>query len=108
MSTLLTDFLLSISYNRFLLNYTSEKKVYLTASPQCPFPDAWMAGSLSTGLFDYVWVQYYNNYCAYSGDISQLKDTWYQWTTQIPTNKIFLGFQQPLLRRTMDSSQVMI
>lgn len=63
----------------------------MTASPQCPFPDAWMGGALSTGLFDYVWVKYYNSYCVYNGDISQLKDTWDQWTTQVPATEIFLG-----------------
>ncbi|KAG5626699.1 hypothetical protein H5410_011917 [Solanum commersonii] len=37
------------------------KKVYLTAAPQCPFPDACVGGALKTGVFDYVWVQFYNN-----------------------------------------------
>ncbi|XP_058082670.1 acidic endochitinase-like [Magnolia sinica] len=76
---------------RFLKGYPSPKKVYLTAAPQCPFPDAWMGGELSTGLFDYVWVQFYNNYCEYTGNITQLKDTWDQWTTKIRATKIFLG-----------------
>jgi chitinase len=31
----------------------------LTASPQCPFPDHWHNGLLSTGLFDHVWIQFY-------------------------------------------------
>ncbi|KAH1154221.1 hypothetical protein GYH30_049742, partial [Glycine max] len=37
------------------------KKVYITAAPQCPFPDAWIGNALTTGLFDFVWVQFYNN-----------------------------------------------
>ncbi|XVF78430.1 hypothetical protein PTKIN_Ptkin14bG0132100 [Pterospermum kingtungense] len=41
---------------RYLSRYsTGCKKVYLTAAPQCPFPDAWVGGALKTGLFDYVW-----------------------------------------------------
>jgi chitinase len=47
---------------RYLSGYSKQgKKVYLTAAPQCPFPDAWIGGALKTGLFEYVWVQFYNN-----------------------------------------------
>ncbi|KAK6918297.1 Glycoside hydrolase family 18, catalytic domain [Dillenia turbinata] len=79
---------------RFLSAYSSRgKKVYLTAAPQCPFPDAWVGGALNTGLFDYVWVQFYNNPpCQYSsGNIGNLKDAWKQWTSDMPATKIFLG-----------------
>ncbi|KAL6123157.1 hypothetical protein ACLB2K_075680 [Fragaria x ananassa] len=69
------------------------KKVYLTAAPQCPFPDAYIGNALKTGLFDYVWVQFYNNPpCQYtSGDVTSLEDSWKQWTSAIPAQKIFLG-----------------
>ncbi|KAK9923393.1 hypothetical protein M0R45_031815 [Rubus argutus] len=79
---------------RYLSGYSKKgKKVYLTAAPQCPFPDAWVGNALNTGLFDYVWVQFYNNPpCQYtSGDISNLEDAWKQWTSAIPAHKIFLG-----------------
>lgn len=69
------------------------KKVYITAAPQCPFPDAWLGDALKTGLFDNVWVQFYNNPpCQYSsGDIASLEAAWKLWTTDIPVNKVFLG-----------------
>ncbi|OMO73268.1 hypothetical protein COLO4_27192 [Corchorus olitorius] len=80
---------------KYLSNYgkRGNKKVYLTAAPQCPFPDAWVGNALKTGLFDYVWVQFYNNpQCQYtSGDISNLENAWKQWTTDIPATQIFLG-----------------
>ncbi|KAI3801020.1 hypothetical protein L1987_29120 [Smallanthus sonchifolius] len=78
---------------RYLSEYSSQgKKVYLTAAPQCPFPDAYIGTALKTGLFDYVWVQFYNNPpCQYSGGITNLEDAWKQWTTEIPATKIFLG-----------------
>ncbi|XP_021288521.1 acidic endochitinase-like [Herrania umbratica] len=79
---------------RYLSRYSARgKKVYLTAAPQCPFPDAWVGGALKTGLFDYVWVQFYNNpQCQYTpGDIANLEDAWKQWTTDVPATKIFLG-----------------
>ncbi|PRQ58339.1 putative glycosidase [Rosa chinensis] len=77
----------------FLSAYSNQgKKVYLTAAPQCPFPDAWVGGALKTGLFDYVWVQFYNNPpCQYSADISNLVSAWNQWVSDIPATKIFLG-----------------
>ncbi|KAL7586422.1 hevamine-A [Lactuca sativa] len=78
---------------RYLSAYsTKSKKVYLTAAPQCPYPDAWLGGALQTGLFDYVWVQFYNNPpCQYSANITNLEDGWKQWTSDIPVSKIFLG-----------------
>ncbi|CAM0876341.1 unnamed protein product [Alopecurus aequalis] len=78
---------------RYLKGYSnSARRVYLTAAPQCPFPDAWVGGALNTGLFDYVWVQFYNNApCQYSsGNTSNLADSWKQWLT-LPAKQIFLG-----------------
>ncbi|WCJ22682.1 Acidic endochitinase [Euphorbia peplus] len=87
----------SAHYNelaKFLSGYSKKgKKVYLSAAPQCPFPDAWVGNALSTGLFDYVWVQFYNNApCQYSpGSIDNLENAWKQWTSGIHATKIFLG-----------------
>lgn len=77
---------------RALSGFSQQRKVYLSAAPQCPFPDSWLNGALSTGLFDYVWVQFYNNPpCQYSGgSIENLKNYWNKWTT-IQAGKIFLG-----------------
>ncbi|KAJ6294960.1 hypothetical protein OIU76_022948 [Salix suchowensis] len=45
------------------------QQLHLAAAPQCPFPDAHLDTAIKTGLFDYVWVQFYNNPpCQYSGD----------------------------------------
>ncbi|KAK6260601.1 Glycoside hydrolase family 18 [Theobroma cacao] len=70
----------------------SQKKLYLSAAPQCPFPDAWLDGAIRTGLFDFVWVQFYNNPpCQYSGDANNLINAWNnQWTT-IQAGQVFLG-----------------
>jgi chitinase len=76
---------------RYLKGYG--KNLCLSAAPQCPFPDAWIGNALKTGLFDCVWVQFYNNPpCQYSGGaISNLEDAWKQWISDIPAKKIFLG-----------------
>ncbi|VAI82524.1 unnamed protein product [Triticum turgidum subsp. durum] len=78
---------------RFLKGYNnSGRRVYLTATPQCPFPDACMGGALNTDLFDYVWVQFYNNApCQYSsGSTTNLADAWKLWLI-VPAKQIFLG-----------------
>ncbi|KAA8530200.1 hypothetical protein F0562_004909 [Nyssa sinensis] len=75
----------------YLKKYSSAKKVYLTAAPQCPFPDVYMGKALATRLFDYIWMQFYNNYCEYERDASTLKATWDQWSNNITATKIFLG-----------------
>ncbi|KAL8130309.1 hypothetical protein V2J09_019464 [Rumex salicifolius] len=68
------------------------RKVYLSAAPQCPFPDAHLKTVINTGLFDYVWVQFYNNpQCEFkSGSQGGFKSAWNQWTT-IKAGKVFVG-----------------
>ncbi|OAY81613.1 Acidic endochitinase [Ananas comosus] len=78
---------------RYLKSYSKGgRKVYLTAAPQCPFPEAWVGGALNTGLFDYVWVQFYNNPpCQYNqGNTANFMSVWKQWLS-ILVRKIFLG-----------------
>ena len=72
---------------------TKKKKVYLSASPQCPYPDVWMDTAINTGLFDYVWVQFYNNPpCQYSGGTAtNLINYWNNYWTKIKADKVFLG-----------------
>ncbi|KAI4319973.1 hypothetical protein MLD38_033503 [Melastoma candidum] len=79
---------------RYLSAYsTAARKVYLSAAPQCPYPDSHLGTALGTGLFDYVWVQFYNNPpCQYSsGDISKITSSWSRWTTSVNAGKIFMG-----------------
>ena len=67
------------------------KTVLLSAAPQCPFPDEWDGGAISTGLFDYVWVQFYNNQeCQFSAGRSAFLEAWKKWES-VPAGKIFLG-----------------
>ncbi len=37
------------------------RKFYLSAAPQCPFPDLNLDAALQSGVFDLVMVQFYNN-----------------------------------------------
>ncbi|WKA04353.1 hypothetical protein VitviT2T_022401 [Vitis vinifera] len=75
----------------YLRSYSFAKKLCLTAAPQCPFPDVYMGQALSSGLFDYVWMQFYNNYCEYKGNAAELKATWDTWTSNVTATGFFLG-----------------
>ncbi|PNY23485.1 Endochitinase 33 [Tolypocladium capitatum] len=48
---------------RSLMNAAGGKKFYLSAAPQCPFPDAVVGAALNAVPFDFVMIQYYNNFC---------------------------------------------
>lgn len=79
---------------RRLKAYSKPRRaVYLAGAPQCPFPDKFLGGALNTGLFDYVWVQFYNNpQCQYSsGNTDNLINSWNKWTTSIKAGLMFLG-----------------
>ncbi|KAG6544701.1 hypothetical protein Mapa_013891 [Marchantia paleacea] len=75
---------------------TGDKQYFLTAAPQCPFPDEWTNPALQSGLFDYVWVQFYNNpgcdYNPVSGDVSGIIKAWDIWTSGLPPgSSVLLG-----------------
>ncbi|XP_038875419.1 acidic endochitinase-like [Benincasa hispida] len=69
----------------------SKNKFYLSAAPECPFPDAGLQPALNTGVFDYVWVQFYNNPpCDYShGSLDNLLRSWKKWT-EINAGQVFV------------------
>ncbi|KAG6552215.1 hypothetical protein Mapa_006063 [Marchantia paleacea] len=77
---------------------------FLGAAPQCPFQDEFMGPgpgtALGSGVFDYVWVQFYNNEeCHYDPkrrDPSRVLDSWTKWTSALPHSKIFLGLPASL------------
>ncbi|KAI4348049.1 hypothetical protein L6164_008811 [Bauhinia variegata] len=73
---------------------TEERKIYLGAAPQCPIPDYYLDTAIKTGLFDYIFVQFYNNPpCQYtSGNPSNLFNSWDAWTSLVlANNSVFMG-----------------
>ncbi|XP_042410862.1 acidic endochitinase-like [Zingiber officinale] len=67
-------------------------RVYLSAAPQCPFPDQLLGPALRAVTFDYVWVQFYNNpSCDYSSGVSAIVRAWITWTSNLPSSTVFLG-----------------
>ncbi|KAG0043244.1 Chitinase 1 [Gryganskiella cystojenkinii] len=81
---------------RSLFSTDARKQYYITAAPQCPFPDAYLGATLQSAWIDMVFVQYYNNYCgaqAY-GSFSFNFDQWDHWAKTVSVNKdvkVFLG-----------------
>ncbi|TKA21923.1 hypothetical protein B0A50_08571 [Salinomyces thailandicus] len=93
---------------RLLMDSDPSKQYFLTAAPQCPYPDYADNDMLSSGVrFDALFVQFYNNYCgvnAYtptpSGGVSSSPQTsfnylsWNTWARNVSVNpdvRIFLG-----------------
>jgi len=51
--------------NQMRSHYASDtsKEYYISGAPQCPLPDAYLNTALTTAHFDFIFVQFYNNYC---------------------------------------------
>ncbi|KAI5957271.1 CHT3 [Candida jiufengensis] len=52
----------------------TSKNYYLGAAPQCPYPDASVGPLLENSHIDFVFIQFYNNYC-------NLGSSWFNWNT---------------------------
>lgn len=79
-----------------------DKAYYLSAAPQCPYPDAADNDMLDGAVyFDWIQVQFYNNYCGVNsfvpGTTTQNNynfDTWDTWAKTVSANpdvKVLLG-----------------
>lgn len=88
---------------RSLMDADTSKQYYLSAAPQCPYPDQadndMLDGAVS---FDFIMVQFYNNYCGVNtfvpGDGADQPyynfDTWDTWAQTVSANpdvKVLLG-----------------
>ncbi|XP_047132367.1 uncharacterized protein LOC100214393 isoform X1 [Hydra vulgaris] len=78
---------------RLLMSKDITKKYLITGAPQCPFPDYYLGPSKDTVLydigeeFDYLYVQFYNNYCCLGNEnefIAALKK-WFNFSNETKT-----------------------
>jgi len=89
---------------RNLMDNDKPRKYLITGAPQCPFPDGWMGPKPGLMLgdtpsaFDYLSVQFYNNYCGFNGGEGALEsafEKWATWSLSLPESprrpKIILG-----------------
>ncbi|KAJ5831966.1 hypothetical protein N7474_000277 [Penicillium riverlandense] len=79
---------------RSLMDAEKDKKYFLTAAPQCPYPDQSDKEILNGPVsIDAVWVQFYNNFCgvnAFSKNTDDSKfnfDQWDNWAKKVSKNK---------------------
>ncbi|KAG0017537.1 Chitinase 1 [Entomortierella chlamydospora] len=75
---------------------SSHRNYYITGAPQCPYPDQATGDALAHAWFDFVWVQFYNNYCGVQsfGSSNFNFETWNNWAKTVSVNKdvkILLG-----------------
>lgn len=67
---------------------------YISAAPQCVFPDANVGDALANSYIDFAFVQFYNNPCGVDRGSGFNWDTWKDYATNISPNKnikIYLG-----------------
>ncbi|KAJ7071519.1 class III chitinase [Mycena amicta] len=75
----------------------ASKKYYITAAPQCPYPDSALGSVLNGASFDAVYVQFYNNQCSLPNFNSVSAwdfGLWDQWARSVSPNpnvKIYIG-----------------
>ncbi len=86
--------------NRMRTHYDAQsvRQYYLAAAPQCPFPDAFVSPALSAAKFDFIFVQFYNNYCGINTWIPNTPtnfnfDSWDKFAKSAPNPnvKVYLG-----------------
>ncbi|KAI0456275.1 putative class III chitinase [Xylaria acuta] len=83
---------------RSLMDADSSKKFYLSAAPQCVYPDAAMNEMLNGAIsFDWINIQFYNNWCGvinFSNPNAWNFNVWDDWahqTSKNPNVKVLIG-----------------
>lgn len=77
---------------RNLFAQDTSKQYYLSAAPQCPYPDQSVGNVLSEVEIDFAFVQFYNNYCSLGPLFNW--NTWLDYAQNTSPNKnikLFLG-----------------
>ncbi|KAJ6519485.1 class III chitinase [Mycena sanguinolenta] len=79
------------------LSSGASKRYYVTAAPQCVYPDSALGSVLNAADFDAVYVQFYNNQCSLP-NYAVVSDwnfgIWDQWARTVSPNpnvKIYIG-----------------
>lgn len=71
--------------------FDSSKKYYLSASPQCVYPDAHVGPLLEKVPLDFAFIQFYNNPCSVDGQFNYV--TWSKFASSSPNPdlKLYVG-----------------
>ncbi|KAJ2730355.1 Chitinase 2 [Coemansia sp. BCRC 34962] len=90
----------SVGYVRFVQRLRERfiespgRRYYVTAAPQCPYPDFYSGPILDNAYLDMVFVQFYNNFCGVDKANWFNFEQWHEWATTISANKdvrVYLG-----------------
>ncbi|KAI8985151.1 chitinase 1 [Pilobolus umbonatus] len=73
-------------YVAFVRTLRSKSNFLISAAPQCPFPDVILGSTINAIGFDFINVQFYNNYCSLVGSSFNF-DTWDAWARNTSPNK---------------------
>lgn len=83
-------------------------KYYITGAPQCSLPEPNMGEIIKHSTFDYLWIQFYNNYCALGLD-DGVHFNYNKWTSFLSTTpsqnaSLFFGLPASSLASTGTSA----
>ncbi|KAJ2480122.1 Chitinase 2 [Coemansia sp. RSA 2131] len=90
----------SVGYVRFVqrlrerFTEVPNRRFYVTAAPQCPYPDFYAGPILDNAYLDMVFVQFYNNYCGLDHPNWYNFEQWHEWATTVSANKdvrVYMG-----------------
>ncbi|KAJ1798947.1 Chitinase 2 [Coemansia sp. RSA 2399] len=90
----------SVGYVRFVQRLRERfieapgRRFYVSAAPQCAYPDFYAGPVLDNAYLDMVFVQFYNNYCGVDKPNWFNFEQWHEWATTISANKnvrVYLG-----------------
>ncbi|KAJ2157325.1 Chitinase 2 [Coemansia sp. RSA 552] len=90
----------SVGYVRFVqrlrerFTEVGDRRFYVSAAPQCPYPDFYSGPILDNAYLDMVFVQFYNNYCGVDHPNWFNFEQWHDWATTTSANKdvrVYLG-----------------
>ncbi|KAJ9051109.1 Chitinase 2 [Entomophthora muscae] len=90
----------------------SGRKYFVTAAPQCEFPDRNLQQIMEKGYMDAIFIQFYNNFCGVQNYGNQWAWNWPQWDAWATTRsfnkkaKLFVGV--PAARSAAGSGYVTI
>lgn len=77
---------------RELFTSQGSKQYFISAAPQCPYPDASVGDLLSNAQVDFAFIQFYNNYCNLDKQFNW--NDWENYANSVSPNaniKLFLG-----------------
>lgn len=63
----------------------SSRQYYVSAAPQCFYPDASVGDALANSDIDFAFIQFYNNYCNLNAQFNW--DTWQEFANSVSPNK---------------------